>query len=101
MSMGVLPPSGHHCAYSACKRPAEGIRSPVTGIPDARKLPSRCWEWNLGPLEKQSVAIILMVLKNRMDPVRSVYLAQAFPILQRVAPLGAEHPQAGDRILSV
>lgn len=55
----------------------------------------------MGPLEKQSVAIILMVLKNRMDPVRSVYLAQAFPILHRVAPLGAEHPQAGDRILSV
>lgn len=46
-------------------------------------------------------AIILMVLKNQMGPVRSVCLTQAFLILHRVAPLGAEHSQAGDRILSV
>lgn len=39
------------------RRPEEGFSSPGTGVTDGCKLPCRCWKWNLGPLQEQSMLL--------------------------------------------
>lgn len=60
--------AGMYVCLSTCmqspQRPAEGIRSPGTGVTDGYKPPCVFWELNLGPLEEQWVLLTTEPAQN-------------------------------------
>lgn len=56
MDAGILPAciSMHHIVQCP-RKPGEDLGSPGTRVTDSSELPCGCWEFNLGPLEKQLV----------------------------------------------
>jgi hypothetical protein len=43
----------------------KGVRFPGTGVEDSSELPDGCWEFNLGPLEKQ---LVLLTIEPYLQP---------------------------------
>lgn len=58
--------------------PYEGVRSPGRGIISSCKLPSGCWELNLGPMKKHSV---FLMAEPSLPPPTSVINSSKFTIV--------------------
>lgn len=56
------------------QRTEEGVRAPRTKVTNGCKLPCRCWEQNLGSLDKQPVLLTLSHLPRPLSYDYSVFV---------------------------
>lgn len=68
--------------------PYEGISSPGRGIISCCKLPSGCWELNLGPMKKHPV---LLVAEPSLQPPTSIINSSKFTIATFYPPKDREY----------